>query len=65
MKSLFHKSRKTVVHLVGYSIVELNTDITVRLEKIKSLEQGSQARNLLVDKLIADLKVAVPAKMIL
>ena len=46
------------------TLAELKTDITVRLEKIKSLEQGSQARNLLVDKLIADLKVAVPAKMI-
>ncbi len=46
------------------TLAELKKDIADRLEKIKGLEQGSQARNLLVDKLIAEVKVPVPTKMI-
>ena len=46
------------------TIAELKADISTRLGRIKELEQGSQARDLLVDKLMNEIKVPVPANLI-
>ena len=47
------------------TIEELKADFTQRLARIKMLEQGAQARDLLVEKLLADLTIEVPDDLVL
>jgi trigger factor len=47
------------------TIEELKKDFTERLARIKKLEQGAQARDLLVEKLLADLTIEVPDDLVL
>ncbi|MSV91884.1 MAG: trigger factor [Actinobacteria bacterium] len=44
---------------------ELRADFTERLTRVKSMEQGAQARDLLVEKLLADIEIPVPEEFIL
>ena len=46
------------------TIAELKADFTERLKRVKSLEQGAQARNLLLKKMIDDLDIPVPDKLV-
>ena len=46
------------------TLVELRTDIQTRLERVKHLEQGAHARDLLVEKLIADVEIPLPTNVI-
>ena len=46
------------------TLAELRTDIQTRLERVKHLEQGAQARDLLVEKLIAEVEIPLPANII-
>ncbi len=47
------------------TIAELKADFTERLTRLKKLEQGAQARDLLVEKLLADLTIEVPDDIVL
>jgi len=47
------------------TIEDLKKDFTERLARIKKLEQGAQARDLLVEKLLADLAIEVPDDLVL
>ena len=47
------------------TVAELRTDFADRLKRVKSMEQGSQARDLLVEKLLADLDIPVPDEIVL
>ena len=47
------------------TIEELKKDFTDRLLRLKKLEQGAQARDLLVEKLLADLTIEVPDDLVL
>ncbi|CAN2210493.1 Tig FKBP-type peptidyl-prolyl cis-trans isomerase (trigger factor) [Candidatus Nanopelagicaceae bacterium] len=47
------------------TIAELKADFTERLARIKKLEQGAQARDLLVEKLLGDLAIEVPDDLVL
>ena len=47
------------------TIEELKKDFTERLARIKKLEQGAQARDLLVEKLLEDLAIEVPDDLVL
>jgi trigger factor len=47
------------------TIEELKKDFTERLTRLKKLEQGAQARDLLVEKLLADLSIEVPDDLVL
>jgi trigger factor len=46
------------------TITELKADFTERLKRVKSLEQGAQARDLLLKKMIDDLDIPVPEKLV-
>ncbi|MFM2103508.1 MAG: hypothetical protein RL740_595, partial [Actinomycetota bacterium] len=46
------------------SLEELKADLAKRLERVKALEQGAQARDKLVDKLLNELEIPVPEKLI-
>jgi len=46
------------------TLAELKADISTRLERIKQMEQGSTARDLLVEKLMTEVKVPVPTNII-
>jgi len=46
------------------TIAELKADFTERLKRVKSLEQGAQARDLLLKKMIDDLDIPVPDKLV-
>jgi trigger factor len=46
------------------TLAELKKDVTDRLGKIKHLEQGAHARDLLVEKLIADVSIPLPQNII-
>jgi len=46
------------------TLAELRTDIQTRLERVKHLEQGAHARDLLVEKLIADVEIPLPTNVI-
>ena len=39
---------------------ELKADFATRLERVKKMEQGAQARDLLVEKLLAETEIPVP-----
>ncbi|MGI9199069.1 MAG: trigger factor [Candidatus Nanopelagicaceae bacterium] len=43
---------------------ELKEDMGKRLERVKAMEQGAQARDKLVDKLVNELEIPVPEKLI-
>ncbi len=47
------------------TVAELKADFTERLTRLKKLEQGAQARDLLVEKLLADLTIEVPDDLVL
>ena len=47
------------------TIAELKKDFTERLTRLKKLEQGTQARDLLVEKLLADITIEVPDDLVL
>ena len=43
---------------------ELKKDITTRLQKLKEMEQGAQARDLLVEKLLKEIDIPMPGQLI-
>ena len=47
------------------TVEELRADFTERLTRVKKMEQGAQARDLLVEKLLADLDIPVPDDIVL
>jgi len=46
------------------TLAELKADSATRLERLKKMEQGAQARDLLLEKLITDLEIPVPDKLV-
>jgi len=46
------------------TIAELKADFAERLKRVKALEQGAQARDLLLKKMIDDLDIPVPDKLV-
>lgn len=46
------------------TLTELKADLTTRLTKVKELEQGAQARDLLVEKLLSTVDIPLPAEII-
>jgi trigger factor len=46
------------------TIAELKADFVVRLERVKKMEQGAQARDRLVEKLLADNEIPVPDNLV-
>ncbi|MEI9907545.1 MAG: trigger factor [Actinomycetota bacterium] len=46
------------------SLEELRADFKERLARVKKLEQGSQARDRLVEKLLAELEIPVPEEFV-
>jgi trigger factor len=47
------------------TVAELKADFVERLTRIKKLEQGAQARDLLVERLLADIEIPVPDEVVL
>lgn len=46
------------------TLTELKADFVVRLGRVKKMEQGTQARDLLVKKLLADLDIPLPDNLV-
>jgi trigger factor len=46
------------------TLAELKADLTTRLTRLKEMEQGAQARDLLVDKLVSSVDIPLPAEII-
>jgi len=46
------------------TLAELKADLTTRLTRLKEMEQGAQARDLLVEKLTATVDIPLPAEII-
>lgn len=46
------------------TLAELKADFVVRLERVKKMEQGAQARDRLVEKLLADNEIPVPENLV-
>ena len=46
------------------TLAELTADITTRMERYKAMEQGSHARDLLMEKLNASVAIPIPTKII-
>lgn len=46
------------------TLAELKADLSNRLQRVKELEQGAQARDLLVEKLITTVEIPLPAEII-
>jgi trigger factor len=46
------------------TLAELKADLTSRLSRLKEMEQGAQARDLLVEKLISSIDIPLPAEII-
>jgi trigger factor len=46
------------------TLTELKSDLEQRLKKVKEIEQGSQARDLLVEKLLATVDIPLPKELI-
>ena len=46
------------------TLAELKADLSKRLKRVKELEQGAQARDLLVEKLTATVEIPLPAEII-
>ena len=47
------------------TVAELRNDLAERLKRVKQMEQGASARDLLVEKLLADLDIPVPDDIVL
>ena len=46
------------------TLADLKADLTTRLTRLKEMEQGAQARDLLVEKLTATVEIPLPAEII-
>jgi trigger factor len=46
------------------TLAELKADFVSRLERVKKMEQGAQARDRLVEKLLADIEIPVPDNLV-
>jgi trigger factor len=46
------------------TLTELRTDITERLTRLKKMEQGAQARDLLVEKLLGEIEIPIPDEFV-
>ena len=46
------------------TLAELKTDFVARLERVKKMEQGTQARDRLVEKLLAENEIPVPDNLV-
>ena len=46
------------------TLAELKADLTTRLTRLKEMEQGAQARDLLVEKLISSVDIPLPEEII-
>jgi trigger factor len=46
------------------TLAELKTDFVARLERVKKMEQGAQARDRLVEKLMAENEIPVPDNLV-
>ena len=46
------------------NLAELKEDVAKRLERVKAMEQGAQARDKLVDKLVSELEIPIPEKLV-
>jgi len=46
------------------TLAELKADTATRLDRLNKMEQGAQARDLLLEKLITDLDIPVPDKLV-
>ena len=46
------------------TLAELKADFVVRLERVKKMEQGAQARDRLVEKLLAESEIPVPDNLV-
>ena len=46
------------------TLTELKDDLSKRLSRVKQMEQGAQARDLLVEKLISTIDIPLPAEII-
>ena len=46
------------------ALTELKADLSKRLSRVKQMEQGAQARDLLVEKLISTIDIPLPAEII-
>jgi len=46
------------------TLAELKADLTTRLTRLKQMEQGAQARDLLVEKLTSSVDIPLPAEII-
>ena len=46
------------------TLAELKADLTTRLTRLKEMEQGAQARDLLVERLISSVDIPLPAAII-
>jgi trigger factor len=46
------------------TLTELKADLTTRLTRLKEMEQGAQARDLLVERLISSIDIPLPAEII-
>jgi trigger factor len=46
------------------TLAELRADFVLRLERVKKMEQGAQARDRLVEKLLADNEIPVPDNLV-
>jgi len=46
------------------TLAEFKADFVVRLERVKKMEQGAQARDRLVEKLLADNEIPVPDNLV-
>jgi trigger factor len=46
------------------TLAELKADFVLRLERVKKMEQGAQARDRLVEKLLADNEIPVPENLV-
>jgi len=46
------------------TLAELKADLTTRLTRLKEMEQGAQARDLLVEKLTSTVEIPLPAEII-
>lgn len=46
------------------TLAELKADLSKRLKRVKELEQGAQARDLLVEKLTSTVEIPLPAEII-
>jgi trigger factor len=46
------------------TLTELRTDITERLTRLKKMEQGAQARDLLIEKLLGEIEIPIPDEFV-